>query len=351
VARPFHDGRFPTPDRKARFNSVKPDLPAQRPNDRFPLSLNTGRLRDQWHTMTRTGLSARLMRHTPEPLVDIHPLDAAATGVIDGALTEIRTRYGVAVLTARVTESVRVGELFAPMHWTDDFAPQARTNALVNPDADPLSGQPEFKHTPAAVVPAQVQWRGFYVTRTRRDPPQGLWWRRIPQPVGQLYEIASPLRGPSIVETADFLFEDLDRSGWTEAGAKSGSFLRRAALVEGRLDRAFLATRAGGLPIRDWLCAQLGAEQVDDNARRILLSGGIGAVRRQNVCACFDVARGEIEAFAIRSPGATIASVGAVLKAGSNCGSCRPEIARILAKVESDAVPLGRDSFEPAGSI
>jgi assimilatory nitrate reductase catalytic subunit len=330
---------------------VRHETPARTTDETYPLSLNTGRLRDQWHTMTRTGMSPRLMRHTPEPFIEIHPLNASASGIVDGALAEIRTRFGSAVLTARVSTAVRVGELFTPMHWTDDFAPQARANALVNPDTDPLSGQPEFKHTPATIVAAPVQWRGFYVTRKRRDPPGSLWWRRVPQDIGQLYEIAASPQGPSIVETANLLFDDLDESNWTQAGAKSGAFLRRAALIDGRLERALLATQTGGLPMRDWLCAQLAADQVDDNARRMLLSGGVGGVRREHVCACFDVARDEIEAFVIRAPGSTVAGVGEALKAGSNCGSCRPEIARILVRVQSDAIPSRRDSLEPAGSL
>ncbi|MES1202210.1 MAG: molybdopterin-dependent oxidoreductase [Pseudomonadota bacterium] len=343
--RPFHDGRFPTPDGKARFNSVKPDLPAHTPSERFPLSLNTGRVRDQWHTMTRTGLSSRLMRHAPEPLVDIHPLDAAATGVLDGELAEIRTQYGVAVLMARVTGSVRVGEIFAPMHWTDDFAPQARANALVNPDVDPLSGQPEFKHTPAAIALAPVIWRGFYVTRTRFDPPLGVWWRRIPQADGQLYEIAGPPDGPAMAEVAAALFNMIDEAAWTEAGASSGAFLRRAALVNGRLERALLITRNGSLPARDWLCAQLASDRIDSEARRMLLSGGMGAPRRENVCVCFDVSRDEIEALAAYSPGVTVAGVGTALKAGTNCGSCKPEIAQILASVQRQTAHSRRDGI------
>ena len=341
AARPLADGKFPAPGGRARFNSVKPEAAAHMPDETYPLSLNTGRLRDQWHTMTRTGLSARLMRHAPEPCVEIHPLDAAARGVVDGVLAEVRTAHGRAVLTARVTEAVRVGELFAPMHWTDDFAPQARVNALVNPAVDPRSGQPEFKHTPAAIVPAAVAWRGFYVTRERRDPPPGVWWRRIPQDAGHLYEIAAPPDGLSLNAIADALFDDVAPETLSEAKARSGAFLRRASIKDGRLERALLLTIDGGLPARDWLCAQLIEPALTEAAQRHLLAGGLGGPPREVVCACFDVSRDAIEKLAACGA-VSVAQVADKLKAGSNCGSCRPEIARILAAAPAPAMARAR---------
>jgi assimilatory nitrate reductase catalytic subunit len=279
------------------------------------------------------------MRHAPEPCIDIHSLDAAARGIEDGALVEIRTRFGAAVLKASVGNSVRVGEIFAPMHWSDDFAPQARANALVNPAVDPRSGQPEFKHTPATLAPAAIAWRGFYVSRLRRDPPGGVWWRRIPQAGGQLYEIAAPPDAPSLREIGAALFADFDPESWAEASDRKGAFLRRAAIIDGKLQRALLVTINGGLPARDWLCDQLRADHIDEAARRVLLTGGLGGERRDYVCACFDVTREQIEALARAEPGAGIARVGAALKAGTNCGSCRPEIARITARCAAPIAP------------
>jgi assimilatory nitrate reductase catalytic subunit len=117
------------------------------------MALNTGRIRDQWHTMTRTGLAPDLCRHAPEPYVEIHPDDAEALGVKDGVLARVITARGEAVALAKVTDRQRRGGLFMPMHWTDAFAPSGRANALVAPNVDPTSGQPEFKHTPARSAP------------------------------------------------------------------------------------------------------------------------------------------------------------------------------------------------------
>jgi assimilatory nitrate reductase catalytic subunit len=331
AARPFAGGRFPASDGRARFHPLRPQGPARGPSEEFPLTLNTGRLRDQWHTMTRTGLSSKLMRHAPEPVVDIHPLDAGAHGILDGALATLRTAFGQAVLVARLSTEVRIGEVFAPMHWTDDFAPQALVNALVSQAVDPRSGQPEFKHTPVAIAPAAVAWRGFYVTRARRDPSAQVWWRRIPLPVGHLYEIAAPPNAPGLLATAEMLFADVAPETCIEAHAQSGSFLRRASIIDGRLERAVLLTTHGGLPPRDWLCAQLAETAISNETRRRILAGGGGGPSRQTVCACFDVSRDQIERLAATERHVTLSRVADVLKAGSNCGSCRPEIARIIA--------------------
>jgi assimilatory nitrate reductase catalytic subunit len=331
VDRPFADRPFSTQDRKAKFHPVEATvrtLPAE-----FPLALNTGRIRDQWHTMTRTGLTPRLMRHSPEPYVDVHPRDAAKAGVAEGMLAEVRTAFGRAILLVRLSASVRESEIFAPMHWSDAFAPQARVNPLVNPRIDPASGQPEFKHTPARLAPATIAWRGFLVTRARKDPA-GVWWRRMPLDVGCLYEIAAPASAPAATHLAAALFDDIEDEGLLTAEDRGGRFLRWAAVRGERLERAFFATSGRGLPRREWLIEKLAAERIDDADRRLLLVGGAagGAKRGQCVCACFNVTREEIEAFAASDAAVTVQHVGARLKAGTNCGSCRLEIAQILAR-------------------
>lgn len=330
AARVFADGGFATPDGRARFHPPRAEPRVIDPM--FPLTLNTGRIRDQWHTMTRTGLAAKLMRHEPEPFVEIHPKDANLFAIEDGALVRVSSLYGEAVLKAKVTEIVRRGEIFAPMHWSADFAPHARANALVNPLVDARSGQPEFKRTPAAIAPARIAWRGFLISRERVDLPASLWWRRIPQHNGHLYEIAAGEGAPTLCEVAQTLFQAVEAEEMLSAGDSAGQFVRQAALRDGRLEIAFFATRGRGLPQRAWLIEKLDAENLEDADRQVLLAGGVSIARKASpcVCACFDVSRAEIEGFAQSSPGCDVAGVGAALKAGTNCGSCKPEIAQIL---------------------
>ena len=118
-ARLFTDGRFYTFDRRARFVAVQPPALAQPVTAERPLVLNTGRIRDHWHTMTRTGKSQRLSAHRAVPFVEVHPDDAARYHLSDGGFARLTTDLGSATLEVTVTDGVRPGSVFAPMHWSD----------------------------------------------------------------------------------------------------------------------------------------------------------------------------------------------------------------------------------------
>jgi assimilatory nitrate reductase catalytic subunit len=150
---PFADGRFFTPDGRARFVPVTPQGPASTLSADLPLRLNTGRYRDQWHSMTRTGRSAKLARHRPEPCLDLHPEDAHRHGVTDGGLARVESPRGTALLRVRVSGEARPGLTFAPLHWNAQSAGNARVGTLIAPVVDPVSGQPELKATPVRVRP------------------------------------------------------------------------------------------------------------------------------------------------------------------------------------------------------
>jgi assimilatory nitrate reductase catalytic subunit len=168
-ARLFGDGAFFTAGARARFVAVTPRPPGMATSPDYPLVLNTGRVRDQWHTMTRTGKSPRLAGHVVEPYAELHPLDAQTLGIADGELVQLASQWGSAVLRARVTDTQRRGSVFAPMHWNDQFASAARVDSLVNPFRDPHSGQPGFKHTPVRATPCRPAWYGFVLSRHRVD--------------------------------------------------------------------------------------------------------------------------------------------------------------------------------------
>ncbi len=177
-ARFFGEGGFYTGDRKARF--VAPEIPALRTETHpgRPLRLNTGRIRDQWHTMTRTGLSPRLGQHLPEPYVEIHPDDASRFGVDDDSFARVTTDYGQCILKVVVSARQQRGMLFAPIHWNETNASAARVGALVAPFADPFSGQPESKSTPVSIAPYEYVFRGFVLSRRELQLPASLWWAR-----------------------------------------------------------------------------------------------------------------------------------------------------------------------------
>ncbi len=148
VTRLYSQGQFSHADGKAKFIAVSAVDPVYPICSEFPLILNTGRIRDQWHTMSRTGLSANLSTHRAEPYCEIHPHDALKYGIKDDELVEVKSRWGNCVLRAMVSDNIRRGQVFAPIHWNDQVASDARIGKIVNPVVDAISGEPEFKHTP-----------------------------------------------------------------------------------------------------------------------------------------------------------------------------------------------------------
>lgn len=334
TARLFADGRFQTQDGRAQMLPTPAAGPAQPTDAVFPLALNTGRIRDQWHTLTRTGLAPDLWRHTPEPFVEVHPADAAVVGVVDGGLTRVQTARGEAVVLARVTDRQRPGGVFMPMHWTEGYAPSGRANPLVAASTDPRSGQPEFKHTPARVRPYRETWRGFYLSREAWTPPVklDLVWRRIPQTGCHLHEFA----GRGDAEEREALRKLLlqgasaDVLRYEDPGAGS---LREAFLSGDRLDRILFTTANGVLPPRAWLAELFAAEALTAQDRAALLIGrapGRPTDTSPIVCACRNVRAAAIGR-AIGAGAVDLDSVADATGAGANCGSCRPEIARLLA--------------------
>jgi anaerobic selenocysteine-containing dehydrogenase len=141
----YADGRFATPSGRARFVAVDHDPPVEPPDARFPLTLTTGRVRDHWHTLTRTGNSPALIGRTPEPLLEVNLRDARRAGVRDGDFVEITSRRGKAVAQARVSETIREGTCFLPFHWGRRLGFYKAANNLTLSARDPLSKQPELK--------------------------------------------------------------------------------------------------------------------------------------------------------------------------------------------------------------
>ena len=338
----FEDFRFQTPDGKARLNPVAAAGPARAVNPIFPFSLNTGRVRDHWHTLTRTGLAPELCRHAPEPTIDMHPEDAAAFGVKDGRLARLETPFGEAVALARLTDAQRRGDLFIPMHWTAAYAPSGRANPLTNPDTDPTSGQPEFKHTPARIEPYGETWRGFLISPDAAKTPKGLdlVWRRTPQTGCQLHEFAGRggpderlrmLRSINLERDAEVLTLDDQRTGAS----------RRAVIVDGKLKLVLaIAVGQGTLPPRHWLVERFGDAVIDEKTRAVLLAGRMPGLADNGpvVCACANIGEKTIKA-AIEAGTGELDALGAQTKAGVTCGSCRPELARMIAQYRPAAAP------------
>src|SRR5262249_11397022 len=142
----------------------------------FPLTLNTGRIRDHWHTMTRTGKSARLSQHYAEPFVEINPHDAARFHVGDADLVRVSTGLDTILVLALVTPRQQIGSIFVPMHWNDQFASRGRVCALAAGVTDPHSGQPALKNNPARVERFIAAAYGFAVSRRKPSDIAAEYW-------------------------------------------------------------------------------------------------------------------------------------------------------------------------------
>ena len=190
ASRLYADGIFSTPDGKARFVAIKAGESDTNAGD-HSFTLNTGRIRDQWHTMTRTGKSNRLAAHMAEPFVEIHPADATRLGIADADVAEIANARGRILVRALLTRRVQTGAVFVPIHWTDEHASAARVDVLVAPLVDPVSGQPALKSSRVHVRPFAAKLYGFAICRRRPDEVRADYWARAVCDGGWRVEIAS----------------------------------------------------------------------------------------------------------------------------------------------------------------
>jgi assimilatory nitrate reductase catalytic subunit len=329
AARLFADGVFQTADGRARFVELTKPALSLAPSLDFPLTLNTGRMRDQWHTMTRTGRSPRLGAHAPEPFISVNPQDAAQLGLASGGFAKIASPFGAAVLRVDVTDAQAAGGVFAPIHWSAETSSHGRVGALVNPATDPFSGQPELKATPVRLAPVDFAGEGALVARAPFDLPQGCWWARVTLGDGVGYRMASDW---SVQEAANWFHAQFAPCEIAELLDVPQGLYRAAAFKQGRLEAALFLAPPSREPVWDRVTDLLAQDVIDTNRRRFALSlrdaSGV-ADRGPMVCACFGVSQGAIRE-AIDGGACDAAAVGVAVKAGTNCGSCVPEIRKLI---------------------
>lgn len=323
--RPFASGLFSTNDRRARFVGVE-QLPQNFPHPgEGELILNTGRLRDQWHTMTRTGYASKLFNQTRLPYLDIHPHDAERRGIEEADLVDVHSAVGRARYLARITTRQTPGQVFAPIHWTDQFARNACVSNLVPVQVDPVSGQPESKFALVSVYRTAVaRWVGLL--SRKRDAPQMArqlspeFWCMTP--VGEFWYCIIGLADERRV--FDLLAMD-DAVVFQHAGAKR--LLGRRNGVADWI--AFVEDHARALPTAESLQAKFCAGLPDwQKLAAVALSDGDTS---RIVCSCYDVSEDRIRG-AIKRGCGSVTQLGAELSCGQNCGSCVAEIETMLSE-------------------
>lgn len=373
-ARLYEDGVFPTPDGKARFAAVTYQPLAEPRESRFPFSLTTGRLRDQWHGMSRTGTLGRLFGHVPEPVVQMHPQDLSRRGLRDGDLVHVTSRRGSIVLPAQASTELGVNQAFIAMHWGSEFlsglsstgAPLAGVNALTTSAYCPGSRQPELKHAAVKILKAELPWTLLALGWL---PENALEVRERLKALMQRFPFAScvpfssnaPLEQAATRERSGVLFRAASHEAPPDelvqqieellglAGAEALRYVdrrrgqRRTVRVhreggEMRLQALLLAGDTSG---ESWLKALLLQELPAQAYGRLLLAPGAKppmAVQQKGkqVCSCFGVEAPAIEGHLAACAGSAeerLASLQGALRCGTNCGSCVPELKRLVRSV------------------
>jgi assimilatory nitrate reductase catalytic subunit len=348
VSQLFSQGQFSHADGKARLVPTVASDPLHAISAEYPLILNTGRIRDQWHTMSRTGLSASLSQHRAEPYCELHPQDALKYGLKDAELVEVKSAWGSCVLRVQFSQNMRRGQIFAPIHWNDQFASDARIGKVVNPVVDPISGEPEFKHTPVMIQPFYTQWQGvLYVREGFEQQIQTMientvWWSKIQITQGIRYELADRRRFSEITgQIKSLLAFDDESFEWLNLEDQTAHISHSVVLQDGQLITSFYIAPAALLPDRDWVAGLFKRERLSALHRKALLAGqamSLGNSEGPLVCSCFKVGKNRIIQ-TIKDKNITHEKqVTACLKAGGNCGSCLPEIRGLIKACQTEYI-------------
>jgi len=330
----FGDGRFYTPDNKARMIPIEPRPPVDACNDEFPLILNTGRVRDHWHTMTRTGKSPRLSGHIIEPYAEIHPLDAQQHHIQDKELVLVTGKSGSLIVRSRISDAQQRGSIFVPMHWNDQYAQGAYINRVFPGNTDPVSGQPEFKQNPVNIKRWRAGWYGFLISRREVDLSEASYWSKARGKGVWRYEVAGDESPHDWAHYArSVLCTQADEVNWIEYFDVSTQRYRAARVANGQLESCIFIGPDHELPSRDWLIKLFDEEGLDETVRRSLLTGTPGQGQTDAgrvICSCFGVGINTLNE-AIREHQLTSPEeIGKLLQAGTNCGSCVPELRTLI---------------------
>lgn len=352
-ARLYEDGVFAHADGRAQFASVHYQATADKVDARHPLHLLTGRLRDQWHGMSRTGTVAQLFNHAEEPLIHMNADDMMRRSIKDGDIVKVSNRRGNLVLVARHSDEVQPSQTFIAMHWGSQFMNGLGTNALMPASFDAVSKQPELKHTAIKLEKLDLPWR-MTVMRAIPDLAMlekirqllvhfqyascGLFGRASEKNAGMLILRAAHSHAPDakwIAEIDTILGMGNSMPLLNYNDVKRG--ISKSILVEKNMENEQLIVTGvrlvGETLAADWLKDVMASGEFNAELRRWALAP-LGAPpsgsrsRGKIVCNCLDVAENDmIENIAL---GADLITLQNKLKCGSQCGSCLPEIKRLV---------------------
>ena len=340
----YGNGQFPHESGRARFLADPYRAPKEKRDARYPLTLNTGRLRDQWHGMSRTGTAARLFGHVEEALLSLHPDEMRRRRLLDGQLVQVKSRRGSLILPVQSDAGVRSGQAYLPMHWGDRFLKGLGTNVLTLPAFDPLSKQPELKHAGIEVEAVDLPWQLFALVEgavqthfeALRPLCEGFAYASLgltgrERPALLIRAAARVAPAPELLAQIDQLL-GLDQGPVLSYDDPRKSVGKRVRIEDGRITAIRLA---GETAARDWLKSLWQSGKADVELHRWLLAplstppGNAGVASSKTLCNCVNVSQDAICAGIAR--GLDLNGLKEELKCGTSCGSCVPEIKRLLA--------------------
>ncbi|MCL1035964.1 nitrate reductase [Shewanella submarina] len=370
-SRLYADGRFSTQDGRGRFVAVYYQVPALSPDNKFPLMLNSGRLRDQWHTMTRTGLSTRLNSQDFQPLLVLNPEDARSKAIEEGDLVKVASQLASQIFVASLSNQISRGQCFAPIHWSKSHCSSAKVSSLIPAFTDPVSGQPEFKATPVDISLVATQSRVSILVQQALplfvlEQLEPVFWVKQRVANGYLYHLeyedeVQPVvhklsqlleanglmlsgRETLVSEPSDeyrrvihrvVLFDAIAQANDAFAQANDGlaiqpqSHLKSQPETKPLFSLGTLAWEVRDKRVAAGDIATLVKQDFPLELVHAFLAGKL-AQRPSMVCACKQVSKAQVQQVISAQNIQTVAELGQITQAGTGCGTCKSELSQLL---------------------
>ena len=322
----FTDNQFSTADKKARFIPITPQLPVQQTSSDYPFIMNSGRIRDQWHTMSRTGKSTALSSHITRPYIEINPLDASKLAIKQNDLISAIALTGQVTAHAKVTDAVRKGECFMPIHWNKQFASSATVSGLYQSVVDPLSGQAECKHGAVNIVKAPfVQYMQLFTKNELVINSD--FWLKVNASNCFNYQLA--LNEPQ----SDLLYYCQTLTGlqgqWSAMNTAKAMHVQ--CIQNDQLAFVGVISNEQKEISLEWINHLSAEPLLTFTQLQSLLYATPDEEFTQGVqvCSCFKVREQPI-INAIKNGANTVEQLGSELKCGTNCGSCKTQLSQLI---------------------
>ena len=363
--RPFYNKVFSTPSGKANFVAVRFLPPTQVTSNAFPFVLNSGRMRDQWHTMTRTGKAPVLHAHTDHANVYIHPEDAKALGVSTNDYVTLSSKVSgetPCIFPVQIDKRQRQGDVFVPIHWSGEWGSHSKLAKLYAPATDPISGQPELKHGAVSITPLNFSSYGKLYISDDVQAAHGEWdivkvlnevvesnngyWAKYLIDNGLGVSIASQLESQAVIKG---LLEKLPKNWVCYQHKTADSQVLICTYEDSFCFMAFFGVQSPSTKPKydvpnSWVDSALTQSFNPEKLANFLrcdvdeefLNGPV-------VCSCFSVREKTISK-AIVDGCSSVSALGDTLKCGTNCGSCKPALATLINEHATTVEDVARES-------